>query len=675
MLEMPQPLAAWKRDMAGPALGDRERKALVEGLRQAALNPALPLRQRIKALTVLQVQLHVNDTALNLDLLKDKESDVRAFAVWLLGIGGGKETGESLQKALKDEDALVRRRACEALIRAGIEPPVERVYPLLGDKDRFVRTAARLVLQRIDPKKWPDRLWKETNDTTASEGIVALCKIDQAAPYAEQIFARLQAPPTGDAQGLLDYLRTVQLALIHAGSKPAPVKAIAADCEKLFPQKDWRANRELAILLTHFQIEGLLERPVQPALVKALLDSKDDRQQQIHYFYCLRLLRKGWAPEQARAVAEWYDSTKTWTGGLSFTPFLENIFRELVQGFSIAERKQILDRGEKLPLACLVLAQRLQNDKQPELLPALSALSARLAKTTAALHRGAELRKAVADAVVKTVGQAPTPETWPLLVRGLDTDNPVLIFDLIGILMKSKLKPKADDASAYRSLLLASRRLDEKSRWKAVELLRYWSGGRSFGADDGDWKPELAAWARWYGQAFPKEPPLPDAGAEKVVESKHKYDELLTFLEKDPAGKKGDVVRGRQVFDKAQCIKCHKFGKEGEGIGPDLTTLRQRFKRADILESIYYPSKVISDQYRSSVIVTKKGQQFTGLAAPMGETVTVLQSDGTKVMLRKDDIEQQYASLVSSMPEKLLDPLTREEIADLFAFLESEPAK
>jgi putative heme-binding domain-containing protein len=674
MLDLPQPLAAWQRDMAGPALTDGDRKALVQGLEQAARNPALPLRQRLKALTVLQIQLHVNDAGLNRNLLKDREAEVRGFAVWLLGLDGAKEHGETLVQALQDEDALVRRRTCEALIRAGIEPPVEAIYPLLGDKDRFVRTAARLVLQRIDPEKWAGRLWKEPNDIVAYEGIVALCKIDRAASYAEQIFTRLQAPPSGETQTLVDYLRTVELALVHAGSQAAPIKAIAAACEKLFPQKDWRTNRELAILLTYFQITGLLDRPVQPVLVRALLDSKDDRLQQIHYFYCLRLLRKGWEPEQARAVAEWYDTTKTWTGGFSFTPFLENIFRELVQGFSLAEKKRIVEQGDKLPLPCLVLAQRLQTEPQPELLPALSALSDRLAKNST-LPRGADLRKAVAAAVVKTVGPAPTAETWPLLVRGLESDNPVLLFELVGILLKSKIKPKPDDAAAYRALLLASRGLDEKSRWKAVELLRHWSGGRSFGADDGDWKPELVAWAKWYGQAFPKEPALPDTGPATAAESKYKYDELLAFVEKDPAGKKGDVARGRQVFEKAQCLKCHKFGKDGEGIGPDLTTLRQRFKRADILESIYYPSKVISDQYRSSVIVTKKGQQLTGLAAPVGDTVTVLQSDGTKVTLRKDEIEQQYASLVSAMPEKLLDPLTKEEIADLFAFLESEPGK
>src|SRR5262249_13541877 len=82
MLDLPQPFAAWQRGLAGPALGEAERKNLVQGLRQAALNPALPLRQRNKALTVLLVQLRVNDSALNLDLLKDKEGDLRAFAVW-----------------------------------------------------------------------------------------------------------------------------------------------------------------------------------------------------------------------------------------------------------------------------------------------------------------------------------------------------------------------------------------------------------------------------------------------------------------------------------------------------------------------------------------------------------------------------------------------------------------
>src|SRR5262249_42334996 len=154
-----------------------------------------------------------------------------------------------------------------------------------------------------------------------------------------------------------------------------------------------------------------------------------------------------------------------------------------------------------------------------------------------------------------------------------------------------------EDPAPYRSLLLAAGRMTARNRWSAIEVLRQWTNDRRFGAPDGDWKTELTAWTRWFAQTFPKEPPLPDIAGDKPVESKYKFVELLTFLERDSAGRSGDVRRGRIVFEKAQCLKCHKYGTEGEGIGPDLTTASSRFKRMDILESIIYPSKVISDQY------------------------------------------------------------------------------
>ena len=56
-----------------------------------------------------------------------------------------------------------------------------------------------------------------------------------------------------------------------------------------------------------------------------------------------------------------------------------------------------------------------------------------------------------------------------------------------------------------------------------------------------------------------------------------------------------------------------------------------------------------------------------------GDTVTVLLNDASKVTLKEDEIAEKFASLTSAMPEKLLDTLTREEIADLMAYLETEP--
>jgi putative heme-binding domain-containing protein len=277
------------------------------------------------------------------------------------------------------------------------------------------------------------------------------------------------------------------------------------------------------------------------------------------------------------------------------------------------------------------------------------------------------------DTITRALAESPLPENWSYLLRGLQSRRANVLLDAIGALAKIKIKPKPDDPAPYRNLLLAAGPLSARERWEVVELLRQWTDGKRFGAEDGDANAELSSWAKWFAQIFPKEAPLPDVVSDKPAESKYKYSELLSFIDKEATGRGGDPRRGRVVFEKAQCLKCHKYGREGEGVGPDLSTVSKRFKRADILESIYYPSKVISDQYRSTLIITKKGRQINGLAAPQGDTITVLQSDGSKVSLRKDEIEQQFASLTSVMPEKLLDPLSKQEIADLFSFLESMP--
>src|SRR5262249_36970302 len=137
-------------------------------------------------------------------MLANPGPEVRARAVWLIGVNQDKSQREALIKALKDEDALVRRRACEALIRAGVEPPVDAIWPLLNDPDPFLRTAARLVIQRIDPTKWAERIAND-KDMAAWEGVVALCKENKAAAYADLILGRLAKEPPAGGQALLDY--------------------------------------------------------------------------------------------------------------------------------------------------------------------------------------------------------------------------------------------------------------------------------------------------------------------------------------------------------------------------------------------------------------------------------------------------------------------------------------
>jgi putative heme-binding domain-containing protein len=443
----------------------------------------------------------------------------------------------------------------------------------------------------------------------------------------------------------------------------------------------------------------VLTSPVHARILAALAAASKDRLQQIHYFYCLRLLHDGWTPAQKDELLSWYDATKTWQGGHSFTPFLENIFHDWSACITAEDAARLAAHGEQLPLATAALLRALPDAKLPPL-AALGELYARtarangdhfqnvlkatlvatLGKSTAPEAQGvmrkiADADPSQAEATARALARFPTAENAPYLVKGLGTGNVPLLVELVEALKKAPAPAKADDPAPFRAVLLASAKLDDKTRWKTVELLRHWTAGRRFGAEQGDSKTELAAWGQWFAQSFPKEPALPNLVAPTDAETQARYKELLAFLDQG-AGKTGDAVRGRKVFEKAQCLKCHKYGKEGEGLGPDLTSLSKRFKRADTLESIIWPSKVISDQYRATFVTTTKGVPINGLASPLPDGgLSLILSDASKVVLKKEEIEQQAASLISVMPEKLLDGLDKTEIADLFAFLESEPAK
>ncbi len=601
---------------------------------------------------------------------------------------------ESCLTDLKTDDPLKQRLACEAIIRFGYDVPRGSIWSLLGSPDQFVRTAARLVLQRIDPFKWADQITRG-DDLRAMEAVVALCKIHRAKDYTMAIYERLNKlshPSTPEVQ--LQQLRTWQLAFIHApiDGHENLVASMAKQWLEQFPTSDWRVNRELAILLAHTRRSGWTELPVLEKLLGELSASSANRQQAIHYFYCLRLLHQGWNAQLKQAMLAWYENTKTWSGGHSFAPFMENIFKDWTKALSSEDRLQALEQADQMPHVATVLL-RLEDSLSPNKLTSLygklaqqkdeSSKNAREAifeqlgrtiqspVTQSAVRQLAESYPDQAETAARILAKAPTLENVPFLLRGLASTSPVVLKDCVQALLATGYRPKIEEAAPYRAVIIAVNRLDARNRPLALKLLQSWKAQR-FTPDEGDLQKELEGWSRWFIQAFPKERPLPNVSTLTAI-SKWKMAELRAFLEQDPKGKSGNIAQGKLIFTKANCHKCHKFGSEGEGIGPDLTTLKSRFQRVDMLEALIDPSKTISDQYRGSVIVTTSGQTITGLAAPQGDIITILQIDGTKVTIKKTDVESQIASTVSPMPEKLLDELTLQEIADLFAYLESNP--
>ena len=134
-----------------------------------------------------------------------------------------------------------------------------------------------------------------------------------------------------------------------------------------------------------------------------------------------------------------------------------------------------------------------------------------------------------------------------------------------------------------------------------------------------------------------------------------------------------DFKNGQKMYSATRCVVCHRFGGDGGSTGPDLTQLAGRFNLKDLTEAIVDPSKVISDQYKASVIETKDGKVIQGrIVSESKETITVVIDPeiATKVVeVKKSDIETTQPSKVSLMPQKLLSPLNQDEVLDLLAYL------
>ena len=138
---------------------------------------------------------------------------------------------------------------------------------------------------------------------------------------------------------------------------------------------------------------------------------------------------------------------------------------------------------------------------------------------------------------------------------------------------------------------------------------------------------------------------------------------------------RGDPKRGRALFDDplgVGCIKCHRVnGAGGEG-GPDLSHVAGTYGRAELIESVLFPSQRVADGFRSTTLGLADGRVISGLVTSDGDRRLVLiDGQGTKHVVRKSDIAARTQGTTSPMPEGLQAGLTREEFADLIAYLEA----
>lgn len=362
-IAQPHPRSAWGRARIESYRSRMSDSAWAEGLREIARSSDADPMDRVRALELLEVHGPGLQQELLVALGEDEPWQVRAASTYYLGLHEAPAARAELVDRLDDEDDMVKRRAAEALIRSGVHPavelsfdPVEEVVPLLRSPDRYVRYAARELLERTNRARWEDAVLQLDGYPEATEGLLALVHTAQdfwdTPPLLTRELELLQDEPT-DAQ-LRDLLRVVQLTMDQSyaafgrtfysspgwgSDEPGLYPQIAEILLERYPSGDEGLDTELVRAIAYLEPEGGVA-----ALTGALERRDHGRQYQIHVAYGLRTMEGSeWSSPQKDTVIEWFARAmeEGWNGGASYRGYLQNIWQEFVQEILAPDEREI----------------------------------------------------------------------------------------------------------------------------------------------------------------------------------------------------------------------------------------------------------------------------------------------------------------------------------------------
>lgn len=134
----------------------------------------------------------------------------------------------------------------------------------------------------------------------------------------------------------------------------------------------------------------------------------------------------------------------------------------------------------------------------------------------------------------------------------------------------------------------------------------------------------------------------------------------------------GNSARGKEVFLKAGCAKCHQVAGQYVNFGPDLSSIGASLKPVELAEAILNPDQSIAEGYEGISVKLKNGQEYVGFTTSVStSSVTLRLPGGLTQRISEDDVANKEAlkkSLMPAIPKKDLQP---QELADLVTYLGS----
>ncbi len=151
---------------------------------------------------------------------------------------------------------------------------------------------------------------------------------------------------------------------------------------------------------------------------------------------------------------------------------------------------------------------------------------------------------------------------------------------------------------------------------------------------------------------------LGDTDRKKIVDS---YKDALDL--------KPDAAKGKMLFAK-NCAACHRLENIGLEVGANLeAALRTKSKEA-LLIDILDPSREVDTRFVNYRVTTMNGRSFTGiLAVETPASITLRRAEKAEDTILRSQIDEITATTKSLMPEEFEKQLSKQDVADLIAYL------
>jgi len=131
---------------------------------------------------------------------------------------------------------------------------------------------------------------------------------------------------------------------------------------------------------------------------------------------------------------------------------------------------------------------------------------------------------------------------------------------------------------------------------------------------------------------------------------------------------KGDPKRGQWVAEQI-CIACHKIGKLGNDVGPNLATIQNR-SPADLMANILDPNREVQANYTQYLVELRDGRSVSGfIVSESPASITLKRMEGVQETLLRQNIKHISSNSRSLMPEGLEQLIDQQQMSDLIAFL------